>query len=99
MTDAHHSNLFQLFLSFNIAPGHVWRRLLFARPIVAWFGEKLLFLRVPVIVFGLQLVKRVPFGGALESVPDLQNTSSQISVETRVYLFLGVITSLVTGCN
>jgi hypothetical protein len=56
-------------------------------------------LRVPVIVFGLKLVKRVPFGGALESVLDLQNTSSQISVEAHVKLFLGVRTSLDTVCN
>jgi hypothetical protein len=56
-------------------------------------------LRVPVILFGLKLVKRVPFGGAFESVPDLQNTSSQISVETHVKLFLGVRTSFDTGYN
>lgn len=56
-------------------------------------------LRAPVILFGLELVKRVPFGGAIESVPDLQNTSSQISVETHVKLFLGVRTSLDTGYN
>jgi hypothetical protein len=41
--DAHQSISYQLFVSFNIAPGHVRRRLLFARPIAAWLGEKLLF--------------------------------------------------------
>jgi hypothetical protein len=46
-------------------------------------------LRVPVAVFGLKLVKRVPFGGAFESVPDLQDTSSQISVKTHAKMSFG----------